>query len=41
MAAWQTVATVSIVASTSPTESSEIARAFVFRSRSDVKNAPE
>ena len=41
IAAWQTAATVSIVASTRPTASSEIARALVRRSRSEVKNAPE
>ena len=41
MNVWQTAATVSIVASTSPTASSVIARALVRRSRSEVKNAPE
>ena len=41
MAKWQTAATVTIVASTSPTESKESGRSVRRRSRSDVKNAAE
>ncbi len=41
MNVWATAATVSIVARTMPTASIEIARAFVRRSRREVKNAPE
>ena len=41
MVAWQTAATVSMVTSTRPTASREIARRLARRSRSEVKKAAE
>ena len=39
IAAWATTATVTVVATTSPTARMPIERAFALRSRTDVKNA--